>query len=264
MAKLELTKNITLSTTDLELVVDTNIVNYIISGTPTLIEDVNISLIGTPIEGMVLNVYYTAIPDLDGNSLIMFGTNISNYSEGKIKVECTYANAQWNYSFSNFNSFNLESNSIATDMIQLEAITTAKIAPLAVTPSKLNDNLKTEVIEITLDADSVSNRTIIPYFGVLKYISWYCLENFDASSKNVTFSLNINGSSTTTSYPSVFASSGSPIVKGDSGVIASTPSAGIDVLGSSYTHYIEITLTQDDNQGGRVKFFLIMEPRDPS
>lgn len=236
---------------------------YILNGGITLTTNVDISLASaTVIEGTEIVVYYKGSVIVDGNVLTLFGTNISDYALQEIKIDCIYIGGSWNYTFSNYNTFELTPDSISTAQIQDDAITTDKVIDGAISPSKLQNPYEVETIEIDLAYDSVSNRVVIPYYATLESIRFYCTESFDTAANKIEFDLNIDGSGTTTAYPRDLVSVGIPLVKGDSGLISTSPTIGVDTVGVVPNSYVQITLTQTSTQLGKITFFLVLKRKD--
>lgn len=265
MAKYEITKFISLPTnTDLNLNTETDRVSrYVIDGNVTMTTDVTVSFTGTPTEGAKVELLFLGGTTLGGNTLEVLGTDISSYSDETILFTGYYINSAWRIAQTNLNTFSeVADDSITTAKIQDSAVSTAKVAASAISPSRLGSTYEVIELDIDITADSVSNRVIIPYKAVLEYVRFYVIESTDAAANDVNFAINNNGGAMSTTYPVKFATAGSPKVAGDFGTLVTTPTPGTDVVGSTTSHYVEITLSQTSNQGGKVKFFLILNRAD--
>lgn len=265
MGKFEITRFTTLPTnTDLTINVETDRVSrYVIDGNVTLTTDVSVILTGTIDEGVKIELLFLGGTMLGGNTLEVLGSDISSYADETILFSAYYVNSAWRISQANLNTFSeVADDSITTAKIQDSAVSSAKVASSAIVPSKLGSRYEVVPLEIDITADTNSNRVIVPYKSVLEYIRWYCIEDLDASANDVEFDISNNGGATSTSYNIKFATAGAPVVAGDSGTIVSTPTVGTDVVGSSTSHYVELSLDQTSNQGGKVKFFLVLNRAD--
>lgn len=265
MSKFEITKFETLPTnTDLNLDIENDrVARYVIDGNVTMTTDVTVNFTGTITEGTKVEVLFLGGTTLGGNTLELIGTDISSYADEDILITAYYINSAWRTVQTNLNTFSeVADDSITTAKIQDSAVITAKVAASAISPSRLGSSYEVIPLEVEINADANANRVIVPFKSTLEYVRWYCVESLDAAANDVNFSLSNNGGGTTTSYPTKFATSGSPVVAGDSGTLVTTPAVGVDTVGSSTSHYVEINLDQTSNQGGKVKFFLILNRAD--
>ncbi|TXG82454.1 MAG: hypothetical protein E6R13_04840 [Spirochaetes bacterium] len=130
---------------------------YNITGAATMISNVTIAPLGTPVLGLTYVFNYKAVLDITTNStsITIFGQTLTAAQALNSQViECSYNGTSWDVDIQS--SFD-NSNIVSTSNIQNNAITSSKIAAGAISTSSLADD---SISTVKLQDDAVTTSKI--------------------------------------------------------------------------------------------------------
>lgn len=141
--------------------INTQIPVYIVSGTATMIGNLQITPSAVPVEGTSLTIKWEASLDISTNSttVLIFGTSLSIYQcLSPQTIYCFYNNGNW---IVEVHSSFASNNIISTNHIENDAITTSKIADEAVTDSKLPATGITNIADNAIKTSMLQDLSVI-------------------------------------------------------------------------------------------------------